>query len=142
MTVNKTCLIVDDSTVICEIVIRILADVGLEAEGVATAEQAVEFCKEKKPAAVFLDWDLPQLGALDFLRGAAAELDPEARPTIILCATENDHQQFTLARAAGAAHHILKPFDKQTVTAMLAEIGMIDGGDASGAAPSGAAANG
>ena len=49
-----------------------------------------------------------------------------ARPVIILCATENDHQQFVLAKAAGAAHHILKPFDKGVLAAKLAEIGLID----------------
>lgn len=124
MTASKICLVVDDSELIQEIAIRIITDLGLEAEGVADAAQAAEFCREKKPAAVFLDWDLPSMGALDFLREAAS-LEGD-RPAIILCATENDHQQFTLAKAAGAAHHILKPFDKNVLAAKLAEIGLID----------------
>ncbi len=124
MTTQKTCLVVDDSEVIREIAIRILTDLGLEADGVANAALAVEYCREHKPGAVFLDWDLPSMGALDFLREAAS-LGGD-KPAIILCATENDHQQFTLAKAAGASHHILKPFDKGAVTAKLAEIGLID----------------
>lgn len=124
MPVSKTCLIVDDSELIREIAERIISDLGLDAEGAADAAAAIEICREKKPAAVFLDWDLPSMGALDFLREAAS-LEGE-RPAIILCATENDHQQFTLAKAAGAAHHILKPFDKGAVAAKLAEIGIID----------------
>ncbi|MAW80517.1 MAG: two-component system response regulator [Parvularcula sp.] len=124
MPASKTCLIVDDSELIREIAERIILDLGLEAEGAADAAAAIEICREKKPAAVFLDWDLPSMGALDFLREAAS-LEGE-RPAIILCATENDHQQFTLAKAAGAAHHILKPFDKGAVAAKLAEIGIID----------------
>ena len=82
-------------------------------------------CRAEMPDAVFLDWDLPSLSALDFLRGVG-ELAPEARPAIVLCATENDHQQFTLAKAAGAAHHILKPMDKTSVSEILAEIGVLD----------------
>ena len=66
------------------------------------------------------------MGALDFLRGAA-ELPDENKPVIVLCATENDHQQFTLAKAAGAAHHVLKPFDKQAVQAAFVEAGLIEG---------------
>ncbi len=124
MTESKPCLVVDDSQLIREIAIRIIADLGLDAEGAGSAAEAIEFCREKKPAAVFLDWDLPSMGALDFLREAAS-LEGD-RPTIVLCATENDHQQFVLAKAAGAAHHILKPFDKGAVAAKLAEIGLID----------------
>ncbi|PQA89437.1 response regulator [Hyphococcus luteus] len=124
MTASKTCLVVDDSELIREIAIRIITDLGLEAEGAVDAAEAVEVCREKRPAAVFLDWDLPSMGALDFLREAAS-LEGD-RPAIILCATENDHQQFMLAKAAGAAHHILKPFDKTVLAGKLAEIGLID----------------
>lgn len=132
MTEKNTCLVVDDSELIREIAIRIIQDLGLEAEGVQNASLAIEYCRDQAPAAVFLDWDLPSMGALDFLRSmASVEGD---RPQIILCATENDHQQFTLAKAAGAGHHILKPFDKSVIAAKLAEIGLVE-------APS-AAANG
>ena len=124
MSASRICLVVDDSELIREIATRIIADLGLEGEGVANASQAVEFCSEKRPAVVFLDWDLPSMGALDFLR-EAAKLEDE-RPVIILCATENDHQQFMLARAAGAEHHMLKPFDRDGIATKLAEIGLID----------------
>ncbi len=127
MSDKKTFLIVEDSEVIREIAARIILDLGLEAGQAANAAIAVEYCKEHKPAVVLLDWDLPSMGALDFLRGAA-ELDQAEKPEIILCATENDPQQFTLAKAAGAAHHILKPFDKSAVERKLTEIGLIDGG--------------
>lgn len=137
MTARKHCLVVDDSDVIREIAIRIVTDLGVDAEGALNAADAVEHCKETRTDAVILDWDLPSMGALDFLRGAA-ELDEAMRPEIILCATENDPQQFTLAKAAGAKHHILKPFDKDTVAAKLAEIGLIEG---AGAEPARSAVN-
>lgn len=128
----KTCLIVEDSSVIREIALRILADLSIEAKETETAAAALDFCRETKPDVVLLDWDLPLLGALDFLRGAA-DLLPEQRPVIVLCATENDPQQFTLAKAAGAAHYLLKPFDKKTIEAKLVEIGLIEGEEPSNA---------
>ena len=134
MSVNKTCLVVDDSEVIREIAVRIMSDLGVDADEAENAAAAVEYCREKKPGVVLLDWDLPAMGALDFLRGAG-ELPAAEKPEIILCATENDLQQFTLAKAAGAAHYILKPFDKRTVATKLQEIGLLSGeGDAPKAA--------
>jgi len=121
----KTCLVIDDSDVIREIVVRMVRDLGLEAKEANTAADAVDICREKKPDVVLLDWDLPSMGALDFLRGAGA-LEPDQRPVIVLCATENDPQQFSLAKAAGAEHHILKPFDKDGVAAVFAEAGVMD----------------
>ena len=71
MTARKHCLVVDDSDVIREIAIRIVTDLGVDAEGALNAADAVEHCKETRTDAVILDWDLPSMGALDFLRGAA-----------------------------------------------------------------------
>ena len=95
MSTQKTCLVVDDSSVIREIAIRIIADLGLETGEASDAAAAIEYCRANKPALVLLDWDLPSMGALDFLK-AAAEFDPEEKPEIILSATENDPQQLAL----------------------------------------------
>lgn len=124
----KTCLIVEDSSVIREIAMRILADLSVTAKEAENPAAALEECRREKPDVVLLDWDLPSLGALDFLRGAS-ELPPEQRPLIVLCATENDPQQFTLAKAAGAAHYLLKPFDRKAIESKLAEIGVLGGAD-------------
>lgn len=121
----KTCLIVEDSDLIREIAMRILTDLSVEAKEAETAAAGLEHCRQTKTDVVMLDWDLPSLGALDFLRGVA-ELPQEQRPVIILCATENDPQQFTLAKAAGASHHLLKPFDRQSIESKLAEIGIVE----------------
>jgi len=128
MGAKKTCLIVDDSEVIREIAARIVTDLGLEAAQAENAALAIAHCRAEKPDAVFLDWDLPSMGALDFLHGIA-EAPEDERPVIILSATENDPQQFTLARAAGAAYHVLKPFDKIVLAAKLREAGLIEGDD-------------
>ena len=125
MDAQKTCLIIDDSSVIREIAMRIIEDLGLKAAQAETAVEALAICAGETVDAALLDWDLPSMGALDFLRGAA-ELEPDKRPEIVLCATENDPQQFSLAKAAGAPHHILKPFDKSTVAVTLSKIGLSD----------------
>jgi two-component system chemotaxis response regulator CheY len=121
----KTCLIIEDSDIVREIAVRIMRELSLEPIEVESPEAALDRCRQAKPDVVMLDWDLPSFGALDFLRGAA-ELEPEQRPVIVLCATENDPQQFTLAKAAGAAHYLLKPYDRASIEAKFAAIGVID----------------
>ena len=121
----KKCLIIDDSDVIREIIVRLVDDLGMEALEVSSAADGVEVCEEKQPAVVLLDWDLPKMGALDFLRGVGAMAE-DKRPEIVLCATENDHQQFTLAKAAGAKHHLLKPFNREMMEELFTTIGVLD----------------
>lgn len=121
----KSCLIVEDSAVIREITVRIVADLGLTVIEAETPQEAVEKSCTAKPDVVFLDWDLPSLGALDVLHGVGA-LENDPAPAVILMATENDPQQFVLAKAAGAAHHVLKPFDRDSIAAVLVEAGIID----------------
>ena len=124
MSKKKICLIIDDSEVIREIAARIVADLGYHPAHANSAADGVEFCGDNDTIVTLLDWDLPSMGALDFLRGVS-ELPEGKKPIIILCATENDPQQFTLAKAAGAAHYILKPFDRESIEAAFAEAGLI-----------------
>jgi two-component system chemotaxis response regulator CheY len=121
----KSCLIVEDSALVRQIAARIVEELGLRPREAANASEALEMCRVEEPDVVLLDWDLPSMGALDFLRGVGA-FEPGQRPEIILCATENDPQQFVLAKAAGAGHHLLKPFDREGLEAKFAEIGLID----------------
>jgi two-component system chemotaxis response regulator CheY len=137
----KTCLILEDSDIIREIAARIMKELSVAAREAPTAAKALENCRASRIDVVLLDWDLPAMGALDFLRGAA-ELPAEQKPVIVLCATENDPQQFTLAKAAGAAHYLLKPFDKESIASKFAEIGLIDGASVSPAAAPASAAQG
>ena len=117
-----TCLIVDDSASMREVASEILTGLGHDAREAADAKTGLSDCEGVD--AVLLDWDLPGLGALDFLRGAA-DFDP--RPTIILCATENDARQFGLARAVGAGFYVLKPYDAGTLAAVMDEAGLTPG---------------
>ncbi|MGE0407673.1 MAG: response regulator, partial [Amphiplicatus sp.] len=121
----KSCLVIEDSAIVRQIAARVVEAIGLCAREAANASEAIEMCRAEKPDVVLLDWDLPAMGALDFLRGVGA-FEPDARPAIVLCATENDAQQFVLAKAAGAAHHVMKPYDKDMIEAKFAEIGVIE----------------
>lgn len=119
-----TILVIEDSEIIRSIMRRIFEGLGhevIEAEGPAAA---IDLCVSEGPDIVFLDWDLPSLGALDFLRDMNATA-PEGRPKTVLCLTENDPRQIALARAVGAPYHILKPFDPSVLHTVLLQAGVI-----------------
>ena len=118
-----TCLVIDDSESMREVASGILTELGVSVAEADDAPSGLEACAAGVDA-VLLDWDLPKLGALDFLRGAAS-LSP--RPVVILCATENDARQFGLARAAGAGFHLLKPYGAEDVAEVLIRAGIETG---------------
>ena len=116
------CLIIEDSEVIRFVARKTLEQLGHDVTEAVDSPEALVKCRENLPDVVFLDWDMPSLGALDFLKGIHELRDGE-KPVVILCATENDAQQFALAKAAGAPFHVLKPYDSKTLAAVLADAG-------------------
>ena len=112
------CLIVDDSEAMREIAAEHLTALGHEVVEAPGPKEAIDALQSDPTAfgIVFLDWDLPTLGALDVLRAVAGL---PVRPEIVLCATEHDPRQLKLAAAAGARHHVLKPFDAAAVASVV-----------------------
>lgn len=117
-----TCLVIEDSDRVRAVVMEALTALGLDPVGAAFADDGVSLAQTKAAEVVLLDWDLPKLGALDFLTKLAKGALP-AKPTIILMATENDPKQFSLARSAGASHYVLKPFDRDDLALVLERAG-------------------
>lgn len=105
-------LIVDDSGRVRQIVAALLNEIGIQSLEAANPEQALEQLAKAPPELIFLDWDLPKLGALDVLTGTVEITLP--RPTTILMAAERDPKNFALAKAAGASAFLLKPFDRHS----------------------------
>lgn len=114
----KTCLIVEDSETVRHILTQLVEAAGYHTLQAANAAEALDVTSAARPDIVFLDWDLPGLEALDYLRGAAG-LGPHDTLHIVLCAMENDAQQFALAKSAGARFHMIKPYDGRDVRGVL-----------------------
>ncbi len=92
----RTCLVVDDSSVIRKVARRILESLDFQIIEAEDGEKALEVCKRALPEAILLDWNMPVM---------------------------DGH----IARAlhAGANEYIMKPFDKDIVTAKFQEVGLI-----------------
>jgi two-component system, chemotaxis family, chemotaxis protein CheY len=117
------CLVVDDSRVVRKIARRIL-----EAGGYAVAEaedgsKALESCRAAMPDCVLLDWNMPVMNGLEFLKALRAEFGPD-QPPVLFCTTETDMAFIEQAIEHGAQEFIMKPFDAEILMGKLSQVGM------------------
>jgi two-component system, chemotaxis family, chemotaxis protein CheY len=120
----KTCLVVDDSSVIRKIARRILEEMNFHIIEAEDGEKALEICKCGLPEAVLLDWNMPVMDGYEFLR-SLRQLPDGDRPKVVFCTTENGMDHIARALDAGANEYIMKPFDKDIVAAKFQEVGLI-----------------
>ena len=120
----KNCLVVDDSRVIRKVARRILEDMEFACDEAADGAQALEACRKAMPDAILLDWNMPVMSGIDFLRALRKEKGG-AEPVVVFCTTENDMGHITEALRAGANEYIMKPFDGEILGAKFAEAGLV-----------------
>jgi two-component system chemotaxis response regulator CheY len=120
----KTCLVVDDSSVIRKVARRILEGLEFEISEAEDGEEALSACQKRLPDAVLLDWNMPKMDGYEFLR-MLRRLPDGDRPKVVFCTTENDVAHIARALHAGANEYIMKPFDKDIVEAKFQEVGLI-----------------
>src|SRR6202171_3220501 len=120
----KTCLVVDDSSVIRKVARRILEGLEFQIVEAEDGEQALDVCRAQMPDAVLLDWNMPKMDGYEFLR-VLRRLPDGDRPKVVFCTTENDVAHIARALHAGANEYIMKPFDKEIVEAKFQEGGLI-----------------
>ena len=119
----KTCLVVDDSRVIRKVARRILEDIGFEIAEAADGLEALAWCRAAMPDAVLLDWNMPAMSGIEFLRILRQE--PGGRqPTVVFCTVENSVERIREALDTGADEYIMKPFDGDIIAAKFAQVGL------------------
>ena len=120
----KTCLVVDNSSVIRKVARRILEGLDFQIAEAEDGEEAIEACRQQLPDAILLDWNMPKMDGYDFLR-VLRRLPGGDRPKVVFCTTENDVAHIARALHAGANEYIMKPFDRDIVEAKFQEVGLI-----------------
>jgi two-component system chemotaxis response regulator CheY len=120
----RICLVVDDSRVVRKVARRILEANGFAVREAEDGQQALETCRQAMPDCVLLDWNMPVLDGISFLRNLRAEFGPD-KPPVVFCTTENDMDHISQAISAGAQEYIMKPFDEDILTGKFAQVGLL-----------------
>lgn len=120
----KTCLVADDSSVIRKVARHILEGYGFSVFEAADGRQALDQVQRQMPDGILLDWSMPVMDSFDFLRTLRA-MPGGDHPKVVFCAVENELAVIARAMHAGADDTLLKPFDREVLSAKLHQVGLI-----------------
>jgi two-component system chemotaxis response regulator CheY len=115
---SRTCLVVDDSKVIRKVARHILETLDFVVDEAEDGREALDRCAVSVPDVVLLDWNMPVMSGIEFLR-ALRESDITPRPKVVFCTTENGTAHIRAALDAGADEYVMKPFDRDTLASKL-----------------------
>jgi two-component system chemotaxis response regulator CheY len=120
----KSCLIVDDSKVIRKVARHIMEGLDFAVDEAADGEEALTHCRSSTPDVILLDWNMPVMDGIEFLRVLRAKPYGKS-PKVVFCTTEYDANHIREAIAAGADEYVMKPFDHETLQLKLQLIGVV-----------------
>jgi two-component system, chemotaxis family, chemotaxis protein CheY len=112
-------LVIDDSRTTRIIIGNILREIGLEVLEAGNGLEALEQMKIHTDIDLLMvDWNMPVMNGLDFIRVVRAERSNDA-VRILMVTSESEGEQVTRALSAGANEYLMKPFNKDILVAKL-----------------------
>ncbi len=120
----KRCLIVDDSKIVRKVSRKIIEPMGYEIFEAEDGQQALYISKREPISVVMLDWNMPVMNGLEYLKALRALPDIE-QPMVVFCTTENDMAKIIEAMTAGANEYVMKPFDDDIIRSKFEQLGLL-----------------
>ena len=119
----RSCLVVDDSRVVRKVARRILETNGFTVREAADGSEALASCRAELPDCVLLDWNMPVMNGIEFLKALRHEFGPN--PPVVFCTTETEMSFIEQAIEHGAQEFIMKPFDDEILLGKLGQVGVL-----------------
>ncbi len=117
-------LIIDDAKAMRIILKQIIQSIGGQVEEAGNGKEGLEKLKTMGQAdLVLVDWNMPEMNGLDFVRAVRADPNYRKLP-IMMVTTETEASQMGKALAAGANEYVTKPFTKDTIAGKLKLLGV------------------
>jgi two-component system, chemotaxis family, chemotaxis protein CheY len=111
----KTALLVDDARTVRRICRGIVESLGFTVHEAENGQEALDTVRtHPEIELILLDWNMPVMDGLTFLRTLRGEPLP-AQPRVVMCTTEAEFTAIATAIQAGADEYIMKPFTEEIV---------------------------
>ena len=119
-------LVIDDSKAMRAILRRILRELGYEVLEAGNGREGLE-CLRKFGAVdlALVDWNMPEMNGLDFLRAVRKQRTYDAMPTMMVT-METEMEEMTEALRMGASEYVMKPFTKEVILEKLQILGLVE----------------
>ncbi|NBO17775.1 MAG: response regulator [Proteobacteria bacterium] len=119
-----SCLVVDDSKVVRKLERRIMEELGFTVSEAEDGVFALAACQSEKPDLILLDWHMPNMDGLEFVKQLRA-LPGGSNPKVIFCTTESEINHIMQAMSNGADEYVMKPFDAEIIKGKLQQVGLL-----------------
>ncbi len=110
---GKKVLVVDDSSVMRQIIKNTLKQLGFDVANLSDAEDGQMGLKRAKEGGLDLiisDWNMPKMTGIEFLK-AVREDDSVKGIPFLMVTSEADKEKIVEAVQAGVSQYIVKPFN-------------------------------
>ncbi len=115
-------LIIDDSNSLRFMMVKLLKDMGYRnLTALASAEEALPLLENEEHDLILLDWNLPVLSGLDFLKRIRSNPKTE-KIAVIMVTTVHEKANILQALKIGVQGYILKPVDRLKLEDKLKQV--------------------
>jgi two-component system chemotaxis response regulator CheY len=119
-------LVVEDSKTIRMILCEYLRKMNIQVVEAANGREALERLKEMSPPdLVLVDWNMPVMSGIDFIR-AVRELNIYDPLPLIMVTTNSESEHVGIAMEAGANLYIQKPCTLDTLREKIEQLGLLE----------------
>ncbi len=121
----KLGLTVDDSSVVRKVIIKMLKELNFESMEASNGKEALELCSKRKPDFILLDWNMPVMNGIEFVKEFKKN-ENNNNVVIIFCTTENEMEKIQEALLYNVNEYIMKPFDRDVLREKLIMTGILN----------------
>ena len=108
-------LLIDDSSTVRAVIRAHLAALGVDVAEAADGREGLDRLRTGGAVDVVLvDWNMPVMDGLEFVRAARADAAFDGVP-IVVVTTESDLARVAAALDAGATEYLMKPFTREAL---------------------------
>lgn len=111
-------LVVEDDTAIRDMLCFSLRHSGFKCDAVGDAESGLDLLKEQRPDIILLDWMLPGIDGIEFIRRLRANEYTAEIPVIMLTA-KGESEDMVKGLSVGADDYVNKPFSPPELMARI-----------------------